>query len=293
MLSLLLIFAAAAQDLIKPVVFWSEIDSAQIIYVGEKHDLASHHSVQLDIIKHFDNPIIGLEMVDITQQASLDDFLSGTMNDADFGKFWDKAWGYYDLYRPILEYARARRLAVKALNMPRSVASQILKGGLSSLSPEQRRLLPAQIHPIADPRYLDYVTKAAAEHTQDPVIIGHIIEAMQAWNETMGQSLVRLLPSGRALVVIAGQGHMLYRAGIPASVAGRAAAAQTVVLPYPCEGEQLPLEDLLKDLKDPSLGHVSFGDYFWLLPGSAPGRERTAPRFPSLSLPEVPAESVR
>ncbi|OGR84331.1 MAG: hypothetical protein A3J74_06875 [Elusimicrobia bacterium RIFCSPHIGHO2_02_FULL_57_9] len=269
MLNLILIFAAAAEDIIRPALFWSGIEQARIVYAGEKHDEASHHEVQLQIIQRFDNPVIGLEMLDRTQQPILDEYINNGMPDSDFKKFWEQNWGSYELYRPILEYARARRLSVKALNMPGSVASQIYKGGLASLTPEQRRLLPAEIHPIEDARYLEYVKKAAEEHTSDPVRIGYIIEAMQAWNETMGESLSRLVPMGRPLVVVAGAGHMIYRAGIPASVERRAAATQTVVLPYPFNGEQMPQEELVKNLKDPALGHVDFGDYFWLLPAKS------------------------
>lgn len=258
-------------ELLPPAELWPRLAAARVVYAGERHDMESHHQVQLAGLKalHAAKPDlqVGLEMVDITQQGTLDDYLSGKIGDEEFKRFWQKAWGYpYELYRPILEHARARRIPVRGLNAPISIVRQVARGGLASLEPEQRRLLPAEIHPIRDPRYLEYVKRSLSEHGPlDPVRLGRMIEAMTVWNETMGQSVVDASARGPVLV-IAGHGHMLYGAGIAESARSRADLAQAVLLPYPLDGERRPIEDLLKALRDTSTGEAALGDYFWLLP---------------------------
>lgn len=265
------LFSANSADVIAADAFWRKLSAADIVYVGEQHNLAVHHSIQLEVLKSFSarrpGLVVGLEMIDVTQQAALDDYLAGRTDDESFAKFWKKAWGFsFDLYRPLLEYARARGIAVRGLNAPRAVVSQVAKGGLSSLSPEQRKTIPAEIHPIKNPRYLAYVKETLSEHgPMSPEQEGRMLEAMAVWNETMGQTLVDAGPA--PLLVIAGSGHMIYEAGILESVARRRSASQAVVLPYPLGEEKLPLKDLLGALKDPSSGQRELGNYFWLLPG--------------------------
>ena len=52
---------------------------ARIIFIAEKHDEASHHRLQEQIIRALHRrkqPLtVGMEMIDVTQQAALDDYL--------------------------------------------------------------------------------------------------------------------------------------------------------------------------------------------------------------------------
>jgi hypothetical protein len=59
---------------------------------------------------------------------------------------------------------------------------------------------------------------------------------------------------------------MVYGKGVPESAARRGRLTQSVVLPYPLDGEARPLADLLKDLRDPKTGDAELADHFWLLP---------------------------
>lgn len=245
-----------------------------IVYVGEKHDEALHHLVQLEVLKglHARRPglVLGLEMVDRESQPVLDEWQSGRMSDADFAAFWQKAWGFdYALYAPLLSYAKANGIRVRGLNAPISLISKIYRGGLSSLSPADRARLPARISPIAHAGYLDYVTRALTEgHGEvSPERLARMLEAQQAWNETMGEGVIAALAEGAPLVfVAAGTGHMLFRSGIAESVDRRAALPQSVVLPWPDGGGRSPLSDMLRELRDPAQGRLKLADFFWLLP---------------------------
>jgi uncharacterized iron-regulated protein len=200
-------------------------------------------------------------------QKDLDDYLAGKTSDADFEKFWKKAWGYsFELYKPILSYCRARHVPVVGLNAPIGVIRQIAKGGLLSLTPAQRAWLPATVGQTSDSKYLAYLEKSLEGHgPMTPVQKARMLEAMAAWNETMGAAAAKTA-SRQPLLVIAGSGHMVYGKGVPESAARRGRLTQSVVLPYPLDGEARPLADLLKDLRDPKTGDAELADHFWQLP---------------------------
>lgn len=248
----------------------ARLEASDIVYVGERHDQASHHAVQLEILKSLGDRRpglqLGLEMIERDRQGVLDDYLAGRLNDAGMREFWTKNWGYFELYRPLLEYARSRGIRLVGLNAPKLVMRQIYRGGLASLTSEQRAQLPSRLEPIRDGRYLAEMKKAFEEHAPgDAALQARLLEAQMVWNETMADTALRALGDG-PLLVIAGSGHMIYNAGILESVRHRGPKSQATVLPYPLDGEELPLKETLDSLLDPAADRLQWGDFFWLLP---------------------------
>jgi uncharacterized iron-regulated protein len=250
--------------------FINGLMAARIIAVGEKHDEASHHLVQAKVLaavaERDADLVVGLEMVSQDQQQSLDDFRSGKMSEQDFSTWWKKNWGFdYAIYKPIFDAARAKKIKIFGLNAPIALVKAVAKKGLSGLSPTERAALPASIQESSDVRYRDFVKDSLSGHNLPPEAMARMIEAQAVWNETMGAKAAELSVTSRVLVV-AGQGHMLWRAGIPESAARRGAGPAAVVLPYPLDGESLPIPDQLKRLRDPASGDLSLADDFVLIP---------------------------
>jgi len=267
------VVADGSGAVLSEAVLFADLASREIILVGERHDQPLHHRVQAAVLdavaSRRPGTILGLEMISFDQQPTLDAFLSGTMTETEFAAFWDKSWGYdFAMYKPIFDSARSRGVRVVGLNTPRALIKAVARGGLASLSPAQRAQLPPTLHPITDPDYLAYVNRALDGHGPlPPGMREHLIEAQMVWNETMAHSLLRALAEGGGpAVVVAGSGHMIYKAGIAESLAHRVAADQRVVLPYPLDGEELPAPDLLRRLRDPAADDRRFADFFWLLP---------------------------
>jgi uncharacterized iron-regulated protein len=75
------------------------LEGARIIYIAEKHDEASHHQFQEEIIRTLHRqgkPVtVGMEMVDLTQQAALDDYLGKRISWNEFvlRTAFDRGWG--------------------------------------------------------------------------------------------------------------------------------------------------------------------------------------------------------
>jgi uncharacterized iron-regulated protein len=244
--------------------------SARVIAVGEKHDEASHHEVQAKVLaaaaERDPHLVVGLEMVSQNQQQSLDDFQSGKMSEADFAAWWKKNWGFdYGMYKPVFDAARAKNIKIFGLNAPIALVIAVAKKGLSGLTPAERASLPSSIEESSDARYRAFVKDSLAGHKLPPDAMVHMIEAQAVWNETMGAKTAELAATSRVLV-IAGQGHVFWRAGVPESAARRGAGPAAVVLPYPLDGEPLSIPDQLRRLRDPASGELPMADDFVLIP---------------------------
>lgn len=247
--------------------YLNALSAASVVCVGEQHDQAGHHRVQAETVAELAarRPVaVGLEMVSTDQQGTLDDFMAGRMSEADFAAWWDKNWGYpYAIYKPIFDAAAAARLPVHGLNVPRALIREVARKGVAGLTPAERAQLPASIQESGDARYRAYIESSLDEHGPMPADRrARMREAQAVWNEAMGARAAALAAGGRLVVVVAGQGHMLYGGGIPESAARRGAAALTV-LPY---GESMSLPDAIARLRDPASADIALADYFRLLP---------------------------
>ncbi|MCM2303221.1 MAG: ChaN family lipoprotein [Elusimicrobia bacterium] len=232
---------------------WAEaltaLASARIVAVGESHDDAAHHALQAEVLAALAARVpltVGLEMVQAEDQAALDAFMSGATSEADFAVWWKTNWGFdFALYKPIFDAARTAGVPVRGLNAPREVVKAVGKKGLAGLTPAERARIPAVILESADARYRKYVLESVSGHGAPPAAIPRMLEAMAVWNETMGENAAKIAAEGRVVLVIAGQGHVLYKAGILESAARRGAGPAQVLLPWsdvPQAGE-LPLAD--------------------------------------------------
>lgn len=198
--------------------------SKKIVYVGEQHDRFSHHQVQLEILRalYHQTPkiAVGMEMFQRPFQKALDDYIGGRIDERTFLKQSEyfKHWSIdYNLYKPIVDFAKEKRLPVIALNVRREIVEQVAKGGLDSLSQEEKRELPQELD-LSDQQYRARLKEVFARHRgSQERTFESFYQAQILWDETMAESIDRFLkknPDFR-LVVLAGAGHLQYGSGIP------------------------------------------------------------------------------
>lgn len=236
---------------------------SEVVYAGEKHDDARHHNLQAELISRL-GAAAGFEMLYGRHQGDLDLYLRGALSEALFrgAVDWDKTWGFpFDLYRPVFEAVRAAKAAGAALNVPKAVVHKVAESGLESLTPQERREVPADFEATRDPAYLAMLRETFESHggdSSDARALGRFVDAMSLWNEGMARHLVDFLKArpGRPVVVVAGAFHA-YDAGMPASVARRLPGAT-----------QLSFE-FVNDVSCParlSAADLSLGsDYVWVV----------------------------
>lgn len=196
----------------------------KIVYVGEYHDQYAHHLVELEVLKglYRKGPkiAVGMEMFQRPFQKVLDDYIAGAINERDFLKKSEyfKRWGYdYNLYKPILDFARAEKIPVVALNIKREIVEKVSKGGLDSLAEEDKKEVPQQMD-FSDDNYRDRLKDIFNKHKgSDEKNFDFFYQAQVLWDETMALSVDEFLkknPDFR-MVVFAGGGHLAYGSGIP------------------------------------------------------------------------------
>jgi aminopeptidase N len=236
------------------------IAGKMIIYVGETHDQFSHHAMQLEIIKDLyrrgRKVAIGMEMFQRPFQKALDDYIEGRTDEREFLKTtqYFERWGFdYNLYRPILQFARAENIPVVALNMRQEIVDKVFRGGFDSLSPEEKESLPSQMD-FSDNAYKERLRKIFGEHEDYKTEkFDFFYQAQILWDETMSESIDRFLRThpNDQMVVLAGSGHLTYGFGIPKRTARRNGYDYAIILND---------VDVEKDVAD-----------FILFPGTIPG----------------------
>jgi uncharacterized iron-regulated protein len=196
----------------------------KIVYVGEEHDKVSHHQVQLELLRaiHGQTPkiAVGMEMFQRPFQRVLDDYIAGVIDERTFLKQSEyfKRWSLdYHLYKPILDFARERRLPVVALNVQREIVNKVAKGGLGSLSQQEKLEIPQELD-FSDQEYRARLKEIFAAHRgSQEKNFEFFHQAQILWDEAMAESIDRFLKthSDFRVLVLAGAGHLQYGAGIP------------------------------------------------------------------------------
>ena len=196
----------------------------KIVYVGEEHDKFSHHQVQLEVLRglYQQTPklAVGMEMFQRPFQKALDDYIAGAIDERTFLRRSEyfKRWNIdYNLYQPILNFAREHRLPVIALNARSEIVDKVAKGGLDSLSKEEKQEIPQELD-FSDQEYRARLKEVFAAHGElQEKNFEFFYQAQILWDETMAESMDRFLkknPDFRAVVLV-GAGHLQYGSGVP------------------------------------------------------------------------------
>jgi uncharacterized iron-regulated protein len=216
--------------------FNSLVWRSDVVYVGETHGQPLDHMAQLTALNAMriargSKIAVGFEMLDQTLQPVLDDYAAGKLTEEEFlaKTDWQKEWGFdFAMYKPLFELIARNRLRALALNVPQAVVAKIARTGLDSLTPEERQYLPEKVKITKNKKYNDYLKAYFGGHGDGPLAkimtLDNYLASMAAWNEGMGARIADFLEKnpGYEMLVVAGNGHLLYNAAIPASVKSRA-----------------------------------------------------------------------
>ena len=195
--------------------------NAKVIYIGERHPDKYHHDIQLKVIKSLyqKNPslCVGMEMFDRNYQHVLDKWVDGQLDETEFLKktHWYANWRYpFDLYRDILHFLKEKKIALAGLNIPFHIPSKIAVGGLENLLDDDKKYLPKIIRTDIAPHRL-YIEKFFEDHKKrGRENFDAFYEAQSVWEDTMAETVANYHCDG-PMVVLAGNGHIIYKFGIP------------------------------------------------------------------------------
>jgi uncharacterized iron-regulated protein len=201
----------------------ADLETSRITYVGEKHTNVAHHKIQLQIIQAVYNKnhkmAVGMEMFDHTYQGVLDLWSKGELTQKEFLRktHWYANWRYdFSLYLDILEFIKAHNIRLVGLNIPNYIPPKIREGGIENLSDEDKAHLPQQID-TSKKAHRDYLKKVFEEHKhhfKSEVKFEDFYAAQSVWEDAMAENIAQSL-NDAVMVVLAGNGHIRFKYGIP------------------------------------------------------------------------------
>ena len=235
-----------------------DLNSNQIIFVGEQHTNSSHHGIQLKIIQDVfkNNPSmrVGMEMFDRSYQEVLELWSVGGLEEDAFLRkvHWYANWRYdFALYRDILLFIKQNRIKLIGLNIPTYIPGRIRVGGLENLSDLDRQYLPKEID-TSNTAHRDYVKKVFEQHHfKSKVNFDDFYMAQCVWDEIMAESVASNLGT-KQIVVLAGNGHIQFKYGIPDRTFRRTGVPYRTLYLAPA-GEEVEL---------------GMADYIWITPAN-------------------------
>ena len=214
----------------------SELKQRRIVLVGEQHDSKDHHEQQLAVIRTLYEAgakvAVGMEMFRSDSQAYLDDWTAGKMPEREFVRVYYDNWNFdWELYAPILRYARDNRIPLVGLNVSREITSQVARKGFSSLTEEQRGKLK-DVACRVDRTYMEFVKRAYGAHAHGNLNFTYFCEAQLVWDNIMAIHAIDFVEENPnyVMVVVTGNGRA-WKGGIPAQIAARSKVPVTVILP--------------------------------------------------------------
>jgi uncharacterized iron-regulated protein len=175
-----------------------------IVFFGEIHDDSTIHEIQSQVLRalHRRSPrlIVSFEMFERDVQSWMDSYVAGEISEEEF-LHEARPWSNYETdYRPLVEYAKANNLKLLAANIPRQIASQVVRYGtdsLAGLSEEERTWMAEQIS--ATPgnykeRFLQTMELDMAHGMPgDQNVMDRLYYAQCMKDDTMAESIVRVV----------------------------------------------------------------------------------------------------
>jgi uncharacterized iron-regulated protein len=224
----------------------ANLNRHQIIFVGEQHTNSAHHAIQLKIIeavsKNTPSVRVGMEMFDRSYQEVLNLWSAGVLDEETFLRKvqWYANWRYdFALYRDILQFIKENKIKIVALNIPSYIPSRIRVGGIDNLLDTDKQYLPKEID-TSNSAHRDFVKKVFDQHQfPERVRFDDFYMAQCVWDEIMAESIAADLGSN-TIVVLAGNGHIQYKYGIPDRTARRTGLSFRTLYLVPA-GEEIEL----------------------------------------------------
>ena len=186
--------------------------AADLVLVGESHGTRQHHDAQLAVIRALheagDPVCVGLEMFQRRDQAALDRWVSGGMDEEEMREVFFRNWGVeWPAYRNVFLYCRDMKIPMAGLNVPREITRKVARQGFAALTPEEIGLLP----PIAcrvDPQYEAFLRNFTGSDGHQGAF-DRFCEAQLVWDAGMAAHALDFLNArpGLTMVVMTGSVH--------------------------------------------------------------------------------------
>ncbi|MDZ4665354.1 MAG: ChaN family lipoprotein [Bacteroidota bacterium] len=208
-----------------------EMKNYDVVFFGEEHNDSVAHFLQTELFKglygaYGDKTTLSMEMFETDCQVVLDEYLKGFIREKNFFKE-ARVWSNYRNYKPMIEFAKEKKLSVVAGNAPARYVNMAARKGFNSLnelSATAKQFLPPLPYDTASGAYYDKFTnlmsdgrnagitakdtskKAAAQNSMMPK---YMVHSQSLWDATMAYSISKIFTnnSGAKVLQLNGRFH--------------------------------------------------------------------------------------
>lgn len=199
----------------------SNLQPGSTLIFGEQHDDSIAHLLQLEIVKLLysqfgENVTVTMEMFERDVQPILSEYLEGVISEKNFRKE-ARAWGNYDDYKPIVEFAKEKKLPVVAANAPARYVNLVTRKGLPALNGLSKHVRKNFIAPLPVDTltgiYHDKFMEVMGGHSVPGM---HLYHSQNFWDATMAYSINQAYKKNKKGVVyqLNGRFHSDYYSGL-------------------------------------------------------------------------------
>ena len=204
----------------------STLATSDYVILGERHDNASHHTYQLELLQALYQAgwlkQLSLEMLRPGQQAGMDKAYARKLTFSDELRDtigWDKNWTW-EYYGPIVAWAIANQVPVRSANMDRDELMQIYR---EKATPSKAILNDAAIATIREQIHESHCGMA------DDSMLDAMTHIQQARDTRMAESMIQ---REQGVALLAGAFHARKDVGVPRYVAQLNGQAKLITLGF-------------------------------------------------------------
>jgi uncharacterized iron-regulated protein len=188
------------------------IGQNDVVFLGENHDDATAHALQLQIFKAViekygkDRKVaLSMEMFERDAQTVVNEYLNNLISESHF-LLSSRPWNNYKQdYRPLVELAKEQKLPVIAANAPRRYVNMVSRGGrdsLNALSPDAKKWLAPLPYNQASESYGNKFKALMGASPESNMGINKILDSQTLWDATMSYSISEFLKGNKNPLVV-------------------------------------------------------------------------------------------
>lgn len=183
-----------------------------VIFLGENHDDATAHELQLQIFKAVIEKYgkerkvaLSMEMFERDVQIVVNEYLNNLISESHF-LLSSRPWNNYKQdYRPLVELAKEQKLSVIAANAPRRYINMVSRNGresLNALTPAAKKWLAPLPYNQPSETYANKFKALMGKSPESNMGINKILDSQSLWDATMSFSISEYLKANKNSLIV-------------------------------------------------------------------------------------------
>lgn len=209
-----------------------QMKNYDVVFFGEEHNDSVAHFLQNELFKalyasYGDKTTLSMEMFETDCQVVLDEYLQGYIREKNFFKE-ARVWSNYRNYKPMIEFAKEKKLSVVAGNAPARYVNMAARKGrnsLSELTATAKTFLPPLPYDTASGAYYEKFTNLMSDGrnagisskdtskkavaAMNSMMPKYMVHSQSLWDATMAYSISKVFTknSGAKVLQLNGRFH--------------------------------------------------------------------------------------